>query len=293
MNTHNIESLLFICMLLSSITTTTTSSLPPSSVTEPIPVLDDLRLNPPSASALIKSLRASLLENGYAHIPNFIGSSIISELLSEVESLRHEAFRSMQEHTVFQEDIDPSLSSSHVRNMLVSSSKLIIDNARIPPSSPLNALYHRREFLELIRRVVAPDRSLFCSGDKFNSCYYNIYEEGDGLGWHFDNSEFGVNLVLSSPPGGGEFEISSSRTRGEGEGDEEVNVVDVLRGRRTTLRPLLSPGSLCIFAGRDFIHRVSKVQGGGGGRINAIFTFETEEGVTMNDYGLEKFFGRR
>lgn len=37
----------------------------------------------------------------------------------------------------------------------------------------------------------------------FNSAMYNGYYDGDGLGWHFDRSEFGVNLVLqarATPP---------------------------------------------------------------------------------------------
>jgi hypothetical protein len=37
---------------------------------------------------------------------------------------------------------------------------------------------------------------------------YNGYYHGDGLGWHFDLSEFGVNLVLQEPSGGGTFDYN-------------------------------------------------------------------------------------
>ena len=35
---------------------------------------------------------------------------------------------------------------------------------------------------------------------------YNGYYDGHGLGWHFDRSEFGVNLVLAEPTEGGTFD---------------------------------------------------------------------------------------
>ena len=49
-------------------------------------------------------------------------------------------------------------------------------------------------------------------------------------------------------------------------------------------------GSLCIFRGVDSLHRVKPVTKGR--RVNAIFTFEKEEGKVMGEYGLKKFFGR-
>lgn len=257
-------------------------------------VLDDLRdFTSPESKAFISSLRNSLLSHGYAHIPNFVNPSTFE---AEARSLLPSSFRSTQTHTIFQEDVDPSLAPSHIRNLHVKSSKLIVDAAKLPPSSPLSSLYRRPEFLDLIRRVVGA-KELHLSADEYNGCYYNVYTAGDGLGWHFDNSLFGVNLILSSPEGGGgDFEIDAEKTRGEGYDDDDdyavvySNVADAVGGRRKTRKPNLEPGVLCIFAGRDSIHRVTPVEGGE--RVNAIFTFEKEKGVKMGEYGLKKFFGR-
>ena len=43
--------------------------------------------------------------------------------------------------------------------------------------------------LALVQRIVSPEtesKSLYLSDCPFNAAYYNMYREGDGLGWHFD-----------------------------------------------------------------------------------------------------------
>ena len=53
--------------------------------------------------------------------------------------------------------------------------------------------------------------ALHRSGDSVGQFYYNFFGAGDQLGWHFDNSEFSMNLILadtSADPkagGGGKF----------------------------------------------------------------------------------------
>lgn len=251
----------------------------------------------------IKLLRKCLLEKGYCHIPYFIPHNLARHLAAEALNLRGSAFESTQQHTIYQEAIDLSYPLTHPRNLQVSSRKLIIDNAKIPPSSLLNSIYKSRELKNLVQQLVqpllpSPRSPLYLSSDPYNSCYYNIYrgETRDGLGYHFDRSHFGVNLVLQSPEAGGAFEIDSSHTRDASSPESSLRygferVKKVLEGEL----PLQSvggmeAGSLCVFAGVNSLHRVKEVTGGE--RVNAIFTFEKEEGARMNAYGRKKFFGR-
>lgn len=259
-----------------------------------INILDDLRdLNATEGSDLIESLRESLKTKGYAHIPNFISSRDASNLADESQNLRSTAFRSTQSHTIYQLSKDESFDDDHVRNRLMSSKKSIIDNAKLPPTSSLNTLYNRSDFKELIRRITDSEQ-LFISGDDYNSCYLNIYSKGDGLGWHFDNSAFGVNLLLSDPKEGGEFEIDEELTREAGDSSDKFNfkrAEGIIEGRvKVKVVEELKAGSLCLFAGVNSLHRVRSVKEGE--RVNAIFTFENRPGVKMNAYGLNKFFGR-
>ena len=91
---------------------------------------------------------------------------------------------------------------------------------------------------------------LYVSGCPYNAAYYNVYNVGDGLGWHFDRSEFGVNIELEIPTathrdggsgdcvnrktidGGGQFEISL-HTRSNENPWNFHKVQDVLRESST------------------------------------------------------------
>ena len=174
---------------------------------------------------------------------------------------------------------------------MMSSSKSIIDNERIPRDSPLKELYAREDLRNLVARVVdvLGPSTVHRSADPYNSAYYNVYNKGDGLGWHVDKSVFGVNLVLGEPEGGGEFEIDGGTLSGE-EDQEYTRISNILAGRKKAKTAALRTGSLCIFSGQDSLHRVTKVTEGI--RVNAILTFETDRGVSLSSYSRRKFFGR-
>ena len=154
------------------------------------------------------------------------------------------------------------------------------------------------------------DTELFLSGCPHNAAYYNIYNDGDGLGWHFDRSDFGVNLELQTAKVGGDFEICLD-TKTSGAPWSFGKVASILQSTprslsyhdrtSTTQRrkiqedsknrdKVVGPGSLVIFAGSNNLHRVTPVQGDSS-RINAIMTYERKENQKMNAYSLKKFFG--
>ena len=122
---------------------------------------------------------------------------------------------------------------------------------------------------------------------------YNGYYDADGLGWHFDRSEFGVNLVLQEPSSGGAFDYHRL-TRSEADPWAFGAVERVLRAaephaagggpaRAASAERIegLTAGSLVLFAGRLSLHRVSPVRGPRP-RINAILTYESEPGQLAN-----------
>jgi hypothetical protein len=150
------------------------------------------------------------------------------------------------------------------------------------------------------------------SGCPYNAAYYNVYHEGDGLGWHFDRSEFGVNLELQPADQGGAFEIAlNTRTKQDPWSFDQVQSVLLSSSSSsvnsssnssssTTTRSIIEtitepcavgPGSLVIFSGSQHLHRVTPVQGLVP-RINAIMTYEQAPHQKTNAYSLRKFFGR-
>ena len=169
----------------------------------------------------VDECRWQYVANGWCHVPMFLPRATCDELRAEAVGLleSEHAFASSDEHTVYQEEADPRLPPDHARNRLMQSKKRIVDYARIPPQSALRALYTAPQLRGFVQAVVgvpslhlsacpfnaamvrphsAPSFRRACSRRACGSRQYNGYYDTDGLGWHFDRSEFGVNLVLQA-----------------------------------------------------------------------------------------------
>jgi len=248
----------------------------------------------PKADAEYSQLVSTYRKNGWLHIPAFLDEATTNALLAEASPLldnQQTCFSSRDSHNVYQEEDDSRYDADHVRNRLHDSSKRIVDFERLNVSSPLRRVYNDPKLLELVRRCTGLEQ-LYTSACPYNAAYYNRYDEGDGLGWHFDNSQFGVNLVLQMPIAGGTFEFHKD-TRSEEDRYSFQRVSDVLEGLSTGVVRVddVKPGSLILFNGRNSLHRVSPVIGSRA-RINAILTYEQSPGKRLSAYSLSKFFGR-
>ena len=210
--------------------------------------------------------------------------------------MQGDSFYSTEAHTIYQDDPIAALGPSHARNILQRSSKRIADLAACGgATSHLGAVYSRRSLRELLRSCAGLP-ALYPSACPYNAAYYNSYGVGDGLGWHFDRSAFGVCIVLQSPGAGGRFEFHHGTRAPDGVGrDAEYRRVEAIaRGadrRGVVAVEGVGPGSLVVFAGRDSLHRVSPVTAGPA-RINAILTYEAHPDQRLGAYTLAKFFGR-
>jgi|AntRauMFilla1563_2_1112583.scaffolds.fasta_scaffold110625_1 alkylated DNA repair dioxygenase AlkB len=116
--------------------------------------------------------------------------------------IAHIRFRSVDSHNVYQEE------ATSVANFKRAANASSISTA----GSSLRRVYEDPNLRELIRICAGLDQ-LHASACPYSAAYYNRYDESDGLGWHLDRSEFGVNLVLQTPHGGGDFEFHKQRRR--------------------------------------------------------------------------------
>lgn len=209
-------------------------------------------------------------------------------MCNEALHLEREArggFFSTEAHNVFLEPDGASsaASSSATRSVQQSSSKLLFAADLLPPSSPLIDLYEWPPMLQFVRAALSKPE-LHLSADSMGRCYLNIFNRDDQLGWHFDNSEFSVSLIIQPASDGGAFEFApDSRRVVEAMESFEPDTLDVKR-------PPLHAGDLYLFHGREALHRVSPVASGK--RINAILTYNTDPSDVMNAYTRRKFFGR-
>ena len=116
------------------------------------------------------------------------------------------------------------------------------------------------------------------------------YRSGEGLGWHFDRSQFTTTLLLQAADAGGEFEYRSD-LRSDTDPNHD-GVARVLSGEGPGGRVArLAAGTLNVFAGRNTLHRVSRVRGARS-RLIAVFSYYETPGVTFKASERLGFYGR-
>jgi len=127
------------------------------------------------------------------------------------------------------------------------------------------------------------------SSDPFGACSINVFVDGGEHGWHFDESEFTVTLMLQKPDKGGAFEYVP---RIRGLPDEQVIVQSVLEGSRDRVVDLpFTAGTLLIFGGHQTLHRVTRVSGDRA-RLVPVLCF-SEKPDQVNSEAVRKLFWGR
>lgn len=243
--------------------------------------------------------RQEILTKGICEIPGFLQPEAVRKILCSAEQLKKRpgcGFRSFEEHNVYLEE---KADVSRIRSASFSSSKVLINQAELAEGCPeLVELFHWDGLRQLLQEAFGLEK-LFCSADPLGGVYLNFFEKGDQLGWHFDRSEYSVNLILreckrdgNSKPGAFMY-IPDSRTFLDAHPDFDLSILDGpsdAAGLKPMVVPDLKPGTLYLFAGKWSLHCVSQ-NTTEVCRVNAIFTFNLEPNVSLNEYTRRKFFG--
>ena len=235
-------------------------------------------------------LNDTLNRHGVVVLPSFLRKQALEKLIDEATQNKSKAYYTKSTHNVYLTPKDKTLPHSHIFNKQVQSSKGCIATDQIPTSSLLKSLYYDSEFQDFLAKVVGVSR-LFPYADPLSEINIHYYNQGQELGWHFDNSSFAITLLLQAPESGGNFEYVPS-LRDSGIGDNEYEGVSkVLNGERLVQKLDIRPSSLVIFRGRDCLHRVTKVIGSTN-RIIAVFAYNSERGVSLSEEARLTFYGR-
>ena len=140
-------------------------------------------------------------------------------------------------------------------------------------------------------QVVLGVKKIYPYTDNLSSINYNYYEKNQQLGWHFDDASFAITLMINSPDKGGAFQyITEGR-------DYQKNTIDkkllnnVISGKIIPKELNVNPGTLILFYGRNYLHRVTPVQSDKG-RILVTLNYNLEEGIELSENARKTFFGR-
>src|SRR5438093_3525057 len=189
----------------------------------------------------------------------------------------------------FDDDVDESLPADHPRRILVRSAQKAVAMDLLPADFAPRAIYESEEITRFVAAVLEKD-VLYRSADALDGCNMTVYEEGDELGWHFDQSEFSVTLMIQRAERGGDFEYVPMIRSPEDERYDAVRAV--LQGHGDGVVQLATePGTLAFFRGRYSIHRVPPVEGSTP-RMNSVLTYSTTPGHKLSPMAQQMYYGR-
>ena len=249
------------------------------------PITDDVSAD---GQAFRMHSRLKFQHTGLLALNGFLHEAAIAELAAEARALEHHAHFVESTHNVYLatqlEDFageGPAAKGEHT-----SVGSVAYD--RLPHGSRLRRLYQWDPLIAFIQSVLGT-AELHRFADPLGACSINVYRDGGRHGWHFDESELSVTLMLQAPESGGDFEyVAGIRHRH----DEEAVLARVLDGDcRETQHLPFTEGTLLIFNGQQTLHRVTRVAGPRA-RLVPVLCFSERPDMFNSDEVRRYFWGR-
>lgn len=127
--------------------------------------------------------------------------------------------------------------------------------------------------------------------DRLSSINLYYAHTGPELGWHFDNSQFAITLLIQKPRAGGVFEyVGGLRDADRGDMNYE-GVRRALDGEMPVQQLAIDEGDLVLFPGRNAMHRVTPTEGPVT-RMLAVLAYNGQPGVALSESARMTFYGR-
>ena len=250
----------------------------------------DLKQYPLQSDRFRNECKRKLDENGVLVMPNFLQPAAVTSIQKQGKEKQHLAYYAVNKHNIYLSPPDAQYPPDHPQNRQVCSSKGCITTDQIPSSSLLNTVYYASDFREFLCAVL-DENGLYEYADKLSSINLHYANEGQELGWHYDNSSFAITLMIQSPENGGVFEyVKDVRDADKGEMNYSLSEA-IIDGKVTTKTLQMQAGTLVLFRGRNSMHRVTPVKGERT-RILAVLAYNTAPNVSLSESAQMTFYGR-
>ena len=239
-------------------------------------------------AALVRICRNRFVEDELCTLPQFIRPAALEILAAEANGCAGDAWFCNSTHNVYLTRNDARVPPDDVARRQERTYVGSVPYDRIGADSSLRRLYLWDPLKDFVGAVLGKPR-LHRFADPLGACSVNVFVDGGEHGWHFDESEFSVTLMLQSPESGGSFEYVAGIRGSE---DEKSIVAAVLDGDRARVRELpFTAGTLLIFGGRQTLHRVTRV-GGARPRLVPVLTYAERPGLRNSETVRMLFWGR-
>jgi hypothetical protein len=242
-----------------------------------------------AAQALVAECRDGLRSEGAVRLDAFARSEAVERTAEQAQALAAHGYANDDTHNCyFDDEIDETLPADHPRRILVRSAQKAVAMDQLPEDFGPRRIYASEEVLAFVAAALEKD-ALHRSADPLDGVNMTVYEEGDELGWHFDQSEFSVTFMIQRPEGGGDFEYAPMVRTPDDERYDDVRAV--LLGETAPKVLASEPGTLAFFRGRYSLHRVPPVTGAIP-RMNSVLTYSVEPGHMLSAMAQRMYYGR-
>ena len=230
------------------------------------------------ARALIGDCRSQLERTGLCLLPGFLGPDAVAQSVAELEPRVEGAFRKERAIVAMNEsEIDPALGADDPVRIAHRHSMRTIAYDLIESDSPIRGLYEWDGMTDFLSGVLG--YRVYRCADPLIALMISAMPTGGEQGWHFDDNEFVVSLLLQKPAEGGEFEYVQMIRDDDDPGTDRIRRVFEGTSDEVTTAPL-APGTLALFRGTHSLHRVSPVVAGPA-RLIALLSFDPQPGMVF------------
>ena len=234
--------------------------------------------------------RSELQKNFILILNNFLTKEALVKLQHEAQALHDKAFYCSQNHNIFLTEKNTRLDDSHPCNIEIISNKGCVPHDLIPHDSHLRIIYNSAVFQSFIQSVLSLDK-IHPYADTLSSINYNYYEKNQQLGWHFDNASFAITLMIQSSASGGSFQYVVDARNVE-KNILNVQLIDsVLQNKHPAEELRGEEGTLVLFYGRNYLHRVLPVTSKKN-RILVTLNYNLKKSIELSENARLTFFGR-
>ncbi len=235
---------------------------------------------------LIDRCREELATLGLSSLPGLVRTATIARAAEELLPLvREQSFFHSRRHNIYFTDTPSCIAADHPALALQETSGRTVCDDQITGSF-VHALYEWPPLRDFLARIMGKPR-LHLMDDPLARVNVMGYRDGEGLGWHFDRSEFTTTLLIQAPQDGGHLEYRPHLAQ-----DDLDGVARLLEGRDAArCTHVQQAGTLSVFRGRNTAHRVTPVVGEID-RLIAVFSYFDRPGVVFSAAERRGFYGR-
>ena len=238
--------------------------------------IDDLERA--EARALVEGCRSQLAGDGVCLLPSFLTADAVARTAAAVEAEVPGAYRKERAIVAMGEnDLDPHVALDDPIRTAHRHSMRVVAYDLIDESSPIRQLYEWDGLTDFLSAVLG--YPVYRCADPLISLVITAMPPGGEQGWHFDDNEFVVSLLLQKPTRGGEFEYVPAIRTDDDPGWDRIRRVFGGTSDEVQTAPI-APGTLALFRGTRSLHRVSPVEEGPT-RLIALLSFDPEPGMVF------------